>query len=88
MRSFNVLVGPNNAGKSTVLDGLRLLWGAHRLARQRNPALLSNTDDGMPSGWGWQIPLTSFPFDLENIHTNYQTDPAINAINLSRNSLK
>jgi predicted ATP-dependent endonuclease of OLD family len=39
LHSFNVLVGPNNAGKSTILDGLRAISAAIKFGRRRNPRL-------------------------------------------------
>ena len=38
---FNVLVGPNNAGKSTILGALRILSEGLRKARSRNPQHVS-----------------------------------------------
>src|SRR5687768_13324051 len=76
LRSFNVLVGPNNSGKSSILDGLRLLFGALRFARTRKPSLLQPTDRESGSHWGWHIPVASFPFSLENIQTNYCDEAA------------
>lgn len=60
----NVLVGPNNSGKSTLLDALRVLYGALRYARRLKPKLI-NTDDG--EVWGYSIPHTSIPIDLTNV---------------------
>jgi len=39
IKDFNVLVGPNNAGKSTVLGALRILGEALRKAKSKNPEL-------------------------------------------------
>ncbi|TYO62148.1 ATP-binding protein [Bradyrhizobium hipponense] len=35
LRTMNVLVGPNNAGKSTILDAFRAMAAAHRYASRR-----------------------------------------------------
>ena len=40
LKEMNVLVGPNNAGKSTVLDGFRALSAAVKFADRRNPSAL------------------------------------------------
>jgi len=45
LRHFNVLVGPNNAGKSTVLAAFRILAAALRKASTRNPTMVNG-----PSG--------------------------------------
>ncbi len=37
---FNVLVGPNNAGKSTILGAFRILSEAIRKARSRKPTFV------------------------------------------------
>jgi len=45
LKSFNVLVGPNNAGKSTILDAFRLLAVAIRYASRRNPTIIRVAGD-------------------------------------------
>lgn len=70
--SFNVLVGPNNAGKSTILDGLRLLAGAYRFAASRNPEILQLEDGAIVNGWA--LPPGSLAIDVENIHTDYRDE--------------
>lgn len=62
---MNVLVGPNNAGKSSILDALRLLGPALRHAKRRNPKTL--VEDGEPI-FGWEVPTTTIPIRLTNIH--------------------
>jgi predicted ATPase len=37
IRHFNILVGPNNAGKSTILTAFRILAAAVRTASKRKP---------------------------------------------------
>ena len=37
LRHFNILVGPNNAGKSTIIAAFRILAAALRRATTRNP---------------------------------------------------
>jgi predicted ATPase len=39
LREFNVLVGPNNAGKSTVLGAFRILSEGLRRARSKSTTL-------------------------------------------------
>ena len=43
LKRTNVLVGPNNAGKSTVLDGFRALQGVLRYVRRRKAGEGSRT---------------------------------------------
>lgn len=37
LSKFDVLIGPNNSGKSTILDGFRLLSGSLRYAADKKP---------------------------------------------------
>jgi len=65
---FNVLVGPNNAGKSTILGAFRILAEAIRKARAKNPVLLES-----PGGQqrGYEINLSNIPVATENVFYNY-----------------
>jgi hypothetical protein len=44
LRHFNILVGPNNAGKSTILAAFRILAAAMRRANTRKPEMVSGPD--------------------------------------------
>lgn len=71
---FNILVGPNNSGKSTVIGSLKILAEALRKARARNPTLV-----GGPNGTarGYEVDLSNVPVATENIFYNYDdTVPA------------
>jgi hypothetical protein len=68
---MNVLVGPNNAGKSTVLDAFRVLMAAHRFASRRVPSPLQVNDEAIV---GYEIPAAQIPISLANIHFDYQAD--------------
>lgn len=71
LKEFNVLTGPNNNGKSSILDGLRLLQAAYRYASRVKPIIIRNPfgNDSL----GFQIPENSLPLNLENIQTNFNT---------------
>ena len=69
LHSLNVLVGPNNAGKSTILDGLRTIFTAIKFGRRRNPTLLSVHGQAI---WGYEIPTSLIPISLANIHSDYR----------------
>lgn len=73
LRHFNILVGPNNAGKSTVLAAFRILSAACRRAANRSPVLLRG-----PNGqtWGHKIDLTAASVAEENIFFNYDDSRA------------
>ena len=59
LRRFNILVGPNNAGKSTILGAFRILAEGIRKARSRNPTLVPG-----PAGETWGIMWSSKVFQL------------------------
>lgn len=66
---LNILVGPNNSGKSTVIGAVRCLAVALRTARSRVPEAIS-----LPQGTklGHRIAESSLPISLENVHTDYE----------------
>jgi energy-coupling factor transporter ATP-binding protein EcfA2 len=66
----NVLVGPNNSGKSTVIGALRTLDAAVRSARGRAPTRIHF---GEEAKIGYRIPNESVPISLENVHTDYNS---------------
>ena len=68
---FNILVGPNNAGKSTVLGAFRILSEAIRRARAKSATLVEG-----PNGrtYGYEVNLDNVPIATENIFYNYEDD--------------
>lgn len=82
LTDFNILVGPNNAGKSTIIGALKILAEGIRKARARKPILI----DG-PKGikvFGYEIDLNHVPVAIENVFHNYDDDsPAIVRFRLS-----
>jgi energy-coupling factor transporter ATP-binding protein EcfA2 len=69
---FNVLVGPNNAGKSTIIGAFRLLHEGLRKARSKGAAYLR-----FAKAFGYQIPLEGIPIATENIFSDYDdSEPA------------
>lgn len=78
---FNILVGPNNSGKSTILGAFRILSEALRRARARSADLV----DG-PRGptRGYRVNLDNVPIATENIFHNYDDElPATVAFRIS-----
>lgn len=74
LSQFNVLVGPNNAGKSTILGAFRILAEALRKARSKKAELVHG-----PHGTtlGYKVSLDDLPVSTENVFHNYdETDPA------------
>lgn len=71
---FNILVGPNNAGKSTVIGALRILSEGIKRAHSRKAEYL---DTVAHRGFGYRIDLEDLPISTENIFTDYDdTEPA------------
>src|SRR5690554_5317042 len=65
---LNVLVGPNNSGKSTIISAFRALEAGLRTARSRRPTW-QETPNGMRQGY--VIPVDSLPLSVENAQTDY-----------------
>ncbi|ANL26472.1 hypothetical protein AMC90_CH00597 [Rhizobium phaseoli] len=86
LKNFNILVGPNNSGKSTILAAFRILAAAMRRASARK-ATLVHSPNGMVAGY--EIDLSSISVAEENIFYNYDDDEAATVVfQLSnRNSL-
>jgi hypothetical protein len=72
-RHFNILVGPNNSGKSTILAAFRILAAAIKKAYQRRPEPV----DG-PQGrvFGYSVDLSAISVAEENVFYNYDDSEA------------
>ncbi len=86
LRHFNILVGPNNAGKSTVLAAFRILAAGMRRATSRRAEMLSGPNGTAP---GYRVELGDISVAGENIFFDYDdSEPAQVAFRLSnRNEL-
>lgn len=81
LNEFNVLVGPNNAGKSTIVGAFRILSEGIRKASSRKP---EHINDSLIKGLGYHVPLSDLPVATENIFTNYDdSEPATIEFKLS-----
>lgn len=69
LQSVNILVGPNNCGKSTVLSAFRVLEYALRTARSKTASRVITADGHQTHGH--RIQENNIPISLENIHTDY-----------------
>ena len=72
LQSMNVLVGPNNSGKSTVLSAFRVLEQAMRTARSRRATRVGTHSGGQADGHF--VPETNIPISLENVHSDYTVE--------------
>ncbi|TPL02401.1 MULTISPECIES: AAA family ATPase [unclassified Mesorhizobium] len=86
LRNFNILVGPNNAGKSTILAAFRILAAALRKATSRKPEVVSGPQGSV---YGYIVDLGAISIAEENIFYNYDdSQPASIRFSLSnRNEL-
>ena len=75
LNEFNVLVGPNNAGKSTIIGAFRILSEGIRKAASRKAVHIS---DPSIKKMGYHVPLEDLPVATENIFTDYDdSEPAV-----------
>lgn len=82
---LNILVGPNNCGKSTLIGAIRALQAGLRVARSRSPERISAP---LGRGFGYRISESSLPISLENVHTDYgQEDSSVTFQLSNRNKL-
>lgn len=82
LNEFNILVGPNNAGKSTVIGSLKILAEGIRKARSRKPILID--DPAQNQILGYEIDLSQVPVATENVFHNYDdSTPAVIRFRLS-----
>src|SRR5258707_2195743 len=70
-REFSILVGPNNAGKSTVISALRAAAAMVRYARRRRPPT---------TGWGNRLrtdryPISPSQIDMQQENLRYEFRP-------------
>lgn len=81
LRHFNILVGPNNAGKSTIIAAFRILSAAMRKASARSAEIVTG-----PQGqtFGYVVDLKSVSVAEENLFFNYdESEPATVTFRLS-----
>jgi energy-coupling factor transporter ATP-binding protein EcfA2 len=75
LRHFNILVGPNNAGKSTILAAFRILAAGMRRAYSRSPEVIRGPV-GMGMTHGYRIDLSTISIAEENLFYNYDDSEA------------
>ncbi len=80
LEPMTILVGPNNAGKSTIVGAFRALSVALRTARTRKPEILHLTDGNHR---GYRIATDAIPISLENAQHNYSNEDAVATFTLS-----
>ena len=73
LKHFNILAGPNNAGKSTILASFRILSSGIRKASSRKAIPVMGPDG--PT-FGYDVDLESISIAEENIFHNYDDSSA------------
>lgn len=68
LQHMNILVGPNNCGKSTIIGAFRVLAAGIRRARAKSPEIVSGPHG---NSYGYRIPEDNLPISIENVHTDY-----------------
>jgi predicted ATP-dependent endonuclease of OLD family len=81
LRSFNILIGSNNAGKSTIVAAFRMLAAGMRKASSRKPEILKGLGRFQ---YGYRIDLSSASVAEENLFYHYDdSEPASVTFTLS-----
>jgi AAA15 family ATPase/GTPase len=70
IREVNILVGPNNSGKSTILNAFRVLAVGIRRANSKIAIVVPGPDGNV---YGHYVPVEELPISFENVHNNYDT---------------
>ncbi|HEV7636875.1 MAG TPA: AAA family ATPase [Bradyrhizobium sp.] len=76
--AHNVLIGPNNCGKSTIIEALALVFGRDRLVRDLTEHDFFGSDPAAPDRISIVATLTGFAGDDPDLHTTwFREDRAI-----------
>lgn len=85
LQEFNVLVGPNNSGKSTIVGAFRILHEGLRKARAKSPERINVS--GVVA-MGYKLNIDELPVAAENIFHNYDdSQPATITFKLSNENI-
>lgn len=85
LRQFNVMVGPNNSGKSTIIGAFRILSEGIRKAKARKSEYLRIADRGV---FGYRVDIEGLPVSTENVFTDYnESEPATVTFRLSNKNI-
>lgn len=71
IRRINILVGPNNAGKSTTISAFKILSAGLRKARNRNATIVHGKSTDV---LGYSVDISAISIAEENIFHNYDDD--------------
>jgi energy-coupling factor transporter ATP-binding protein EcfA2 len=68
LTDMNVIVGPNNCGKSTIVGAFRALAAGLRTAGAKSTDIFAA---GRNARNGYGLPTAALPISVENVHTDY-----------------
>src|SRR5271169_3098640 len=68
LQRTNILVGPNNCGKSTIIGAFKALSVALRRAKGKAPVVIAGPEGRRYGHW---VSADSLPISLENVHSDY-----------------
>ena len=71
LKTINILSGPNNSGKSTILNAFRVPHIGLRRAYARKPEVVESPDGDI---FGYPVSIEEIPMSLENVATDYNFD--------------
>ncbi len=81
LQRMNILVGPNNCGKSTIVSAFRIIEVALKQAFSRRAIHIPSFRGGHT--FGHMIPTEHIPVATENVHTDYEDTDSIIAFRVS-----
>src|ERR1035437_9418714 len=85
LQRTNILVGPNNCGKSTIIGAFKALSAALRRSKGKAPTVITGPEGRRYGHW---VPGDSIPISIENVHSDYaDSDTTITFEFSNRNSL-
>ncbi len=67
LENFNIFVGPNNSGKSTIIQSIQLLHAAWNSKKRRRTEYIPELDM-----FGYRIQESTLPIGIDNVHNEYK----------------
>jgi ABC-type multidrug transport system ATPase subunit len=84
--SFSLLIGQNNAGKTTIIEALRIISLAQVKASSANFVMAPESIDSEVTGPVFRVSLSAIGFEYESVHHRYESDsPAVIIAKLTNN---
>jgi len=74
LKDENILIGPNNCGKSTIIGAFRLLDLGFKKARNKKADIIQRIDESY--AYGFKLDESDASISLENVSTDYNKRPS------------